>query len=175
MSIGEGSISSPVHALEERLRPATVQSNLAELESLVDDDLLFVGPDGRVHTMADDLQVHRSDVQRVTQAEWLEVLTRLHGSTCITVVEAWLAGNFGGEPFSGCFRYVRTWVMREDGWRIVAGSVTAIGRQGRDTDVWVRAERHVATSSARVRVRRLAIHPSVNVTHLSEANGGASG
>jgi type II secretory pathway component PulL len=115
-----------IQEYEERLRVAMLQSDVDELEALIDDDLLFVGPDGGVYTKADDLQLHRSGTQRMSQADWRAVEVRSYGMTCITVVTAQLSGTFMGEPFSGLFRYVRTWVQRDGVWRVVAGSVSAI-------------------------------------------------
>lgn len=116
----------PIGEVEERLRLAMLQSNVVELDALIDDELLFVGPDGHVYTKADDLELHRSGAQRLSQADWCEIQAHYYGSACITVVAAQLAGTFKGQPFSGLYRYVRTWVQRESGWRIVAGSVTAL-------------------------------------------------
>lgn len=115
-----------IREYEERLRVAMLHSDVAELDALIDDDLLFVGPGGGVYTKADDLQLHRSGSQRMSQADWLAVEVRSHGTTCITAVTAQLSGTLMGEPFSGRFRYVRTWVQQESVWRVVAGSVTAM-------------------------------------------------
>lgn len=119
-----------IQEYEERLRVAMLQSDVAELDVLIDDDLLFVGPGGGIYTKADDLQLHRSGAQRMSQADWRAVEVRSYGTTCITAVTAQLSGTFMGEPFSGLFRYVRTWVQREGVWRVVAGSVSAIAAPG---------------------------------------------
>jgi hypothetical protein len=39
--------------------------------------------------------------------------------------QAMLAGEFAGAPFAGRYRYLRTWVKRPGGWRVVGGSVCA--------------------------------------------------
>lgn len=115
-----------IQEYEERLRVAILQSDVDELDVLIDDDLLFVGPDGGIYTKADDLQLHRSGAQRMSQADWHSVEVRSYGTTCITAVTAQLSGTFMGEPFSGLFRYVRTWVQQDGVWRVVGGSVSAI-------------------------------------------------
>ena len=115
-----------IEEYEERLRVAMLHSDVAELDVLIDDDLVFVGPGGGIYTKADDLQLHRSGAQRMSQADWLAVEVRLDGTTCITVVTAALSGTLMGEPFSGRFRYLRTWMQKEGVWRVVAGSVSAI-------------------------------------------------
>ena len=115
-----------IQEYEERLRVAMLRSDLDELDVLIHDDLLFVGPGGGIHTKADDLQLHRSGAQRMCQADWHSVEVRSYGMTCITAVTAQLSGTFMGEPFSGLFRYVRTWMQQDGGWRVVGGSVSAI-------------------------------------------------
>lgn len=119
-------MESEIHQLEETLRCAMLHSDVAALDALIDDALLFVGPGGGLFTKADDLELHRSGVQRLTHAQWREVLVQVHGHTAVSVVMAYLSGTFHGEQFSGVYRYGRTWVYRSDGWRIVGGSVCAI-------------------------------------------------
>ncbi|MGE8225091.1 MAG: nuclear transport factor 2 family protein [Stenotrophomonas sp.] len=114
---------------EERLRVAMLQSDVAALDELIDDDLMFVGPGGEIFTKQDDLQLHRSGTQRLSQADWLAVEVRHYGAVCITVVTAQLSGTFLAEPFSGRFPYVRTWAEREGIWRVVAGSVSVIAAE----------------------------------------------
>ena len=41
-----------IRELEERLRLAMLASNVSELDDLIDDELLFVGPDGHVYSKA---------------------------------------------------------------------------------------------------------------------------
>ena len=115
-----------IQQYEERLRVAMLQSDVAALDELIDDDLLFVGLGGEIHTKEDDLQQHRSGAQRMSHADWLAVEVRHYGAVCITVVTAQLSGTFVAQPFSGQFRYIRTWAERESAWRVVAGSVSVI-------------------------------------------------
>lgn len=123
-------MTTHIQELEERLRLAMLNSDVLELDALIDDDLLFVGPEGDVYTKADDLELHRSGAQNISQADWNEIQMLSYGSTYITVVTAQLAGTFKGAPFSGLFRYVRTWVRRDRGWRVVAGSVSTTSGSG---------------------------------------------
>lgn len=115
-----------IQQYEERLRVAMLQSDVAALDELIDDDLLFVGPGGEIHTKEDDLQLHRSGARRMSRADWLAVEVRHYGAVCITVVTAQLSGTFLAEPFSGQFRYIRTWTEHEGAWRVVAGSVSVV-------------------------------------------------
>lgn len=115
-----------IRQMEERLRTAMLTSNVADLEALIDDQLLFVGPDGGVYHKADDLELHRSGAEQLTRVDLEEILIERHGSTAIAVVLATVAGQFKGDAFAGRYRYTRTWMRGDKGWRIVAGSVVAV-------------------------------------------------
>jgi len=115
-----------IHQLEERLRAAMLTSNVAELDALIDDRLLFIGPDGNVYRKQDDLELHRSGAEQITRADFEEIQVETHGLVAITTVRANMAGTFKGAAFEGRYRYIRTWVRGESGWRIVAGSVSLI-------------------------------------------------
>ena len=103
-----------------------LRSDVNELDKLISDDLLFVGPGGEMLRKQDDLNVHRLGIQKLDQADWLEVLVRMHGNTAVSVVTAFLSGSFGDKAFSGRFRYCRFWSLSQDGWKIIGGSVAPI-------------------------------------------------
>ncbi len=123
-------LESHIAALEEQLRMAMLRSDLATLDYLIAEDLLFVGPDGSVFGKADDLELHRSGMQRISQLDVTDLLVRAHGEVAVAAVSAVVAGTFGGQPFSGHFRYLRTWARTLAGWQVVGGSATAIAGPG---------------------------------------------
>ena len=112
---------------EARLRDAMLASDVEVLDDLLDEALLFCGPDGSLVHKEDDLAAHSSGMQRLTKLEPRELVVELHDDD-LGVVSALveLAGTMGEQPFGGTFRYVRTWRRGHDGaWRILAGSVVA--------------------------------------------------
>jgi ketosteroid isomerase-like protein len=119
-------MESEIRQAEERLRDAMLTSDLTALDALIDDQLLFVAPTGVVIRKIDDLALHRSGAQRFTRLDLDEVFVSVHETTAITVVLASLAGSSNGTAFEGRFRYTRTWVRGEKGWRVVAGSVCPV-------------------------------------------------
>ncbi|MBD9467735.1 nuclear transport factor 2 family protein [Pseudoxanthomonas sp. PXM01] len=119
-------MESTVRKLEEALRGAMLASDVAALDSLIADGLIFVGPSGDVFKKEDDLNLHRSGRQKLTKAEWRSVEVVMHGSSAVTLVNASLAGKFDGTEFSGDFQYCRFWVATAIGWRVVGGSVLAL-------------------------------------------------
>ena len=111
---------------EDALRRAQRASDVAALEHLLDDTLVFTGPDGRLYSKADDLAAHRSGAMQLSHLEASDEEVRRMGDVAVIVVRIEMAGSFHGAPFVGAYRYTRVWRKFEDGWRIVAGQVGAI-------------------------------------------------
>jgi hypothetical protein len=119
-------MESEIRQLEDRLRLAMLAGDVGELDALIDDRLLFVGPDGGVYRKEEDLELHRSGAEKLARVDLREVRIEPHGTTAVAVVVADLEGVFKGEEFEGRYRYIRTWVRSGAAWRIIAGSVCAL-------------------------------------------------
>jgi hypothetical protein len=115
-----------VHACEAALRRAQLASDVGELDRLVDGALVFTGPDGAVYSKNDDLDAHRRGLIRITRLEPSEERIQLFGHIAVVSVRMAMSGTFEGVAFAGPFRYTRVWRAHEDGWRIVAGHVSAV-------------------------------------------------
>lgn len=61
--------ASTVQSAELAIRRAQLASDVAALDTLLDDALVFTGPDGAIYAKRDDLDVHRSGVIKTTQLE----------------------------------------------------------------------------------------------------------
>lgn len=90
---------------EEALRKAMLASDVAALDSLIADGLIFVGPTGEVFRKQDDLALHRSGRQSLTVAEWRSVDVEMRDRAAVALVTADLAGSIDGNAFHGRFRY----------------------------------------------------------------------
>lgn len=121
------SLEETVQELEAELRLAQLQSDVVALDRLIDDALLFTGPDGSLATKADDLAMHRAKVVQFTSHEPREMQFRsVSDDVVVVALRTHLAGRFHGAEFTGDFRYTRVWARRDGAWRIVAGHVSAI-------------------------------------------------
>lgn len=116
-----------VGKLEEALRVAMLTNDVEVLTSLLDDDLVFTGPDGQVLSKSDDLSVHRNRLLRLDQLDLYETQIHRIGELILTTTKATLAGHFGSTPFDGAFAYTRLWRQSGAIWRIVAGHAAKIG------------------------------------------------
>ena len=115
-----------LRACEAALRQAQRTSNVQELDRLVDDALVFTGPNGAVYGKKDDLDAHRRGLIRITRLEPSEEHLQRFGHIAVVSVRMEMSGTFEGAAFAGPFRYTRVWRAHGDGWRIVAGHVSAV-------------------------------------------------
>lgn len=123
-------IQDTIQQLEAELRAAQLSGDVNALDRLIDDALLFTGPDGSLATKADDLALHRSGAVRFSTHEPSDF--QWHAVTSDVVVVALrtrLAGFFHGHSFADDYRYTRVWARRDDAWRVVAGHVSAVAMQ----------------------------------------------
>lgn len=111
---------------ESRLRAAMLSGDVAALDALLADDLIFTDQAGRVLTKAMDLDVHRSGRLRLASLEFSDVLTRRASDAMIVVLRAAVAGTYGGTPFAGAYRYTRIWRPSASGWQVAAAHCSAI-------------------------------------------------
>jgi ketosteroid isomerase-like protein len=128
MNSMNSNIESQIRTCEARLYAAMLASDVAELDVLIADDLIFVGPTGELATKAMDLDLHRSGGTRFHELIPKELEIRVGSDQwAIAVAKVFLSGTYLGNDFAGDFRYLRVWGQGENGWQIVGGSVSAIG------------------------------------------------
>ena len=116
-----------IEQLEAQLRQAQLNGDVDALDRLIDDALLFVGPDGALVSKTDDLASHRSGAVRFTSHEPSDLQWQCVTSDVVVVaLKARLAVLVYGQPIVGDFRYTRVWARRDGQWRVVAGHVSAL-------------------------------------------------
>jgi ketosteroid isomerase-like protein len=116
-----------IEKYEEALRAAMLTNDVEALADLLDDRLVFTGPDGRVFSKDDDLSVHRNKLLRLDQLDLNETQIHRIGALILTTTKATLSGHFGSTPFDGTFAYTRLWRPSGALWRVVAGHAAKIG------------------------------------------------
>jgi Domain of unknown function (DUF4440) len=116
---------------ERRLQRAQLESDVEVLDRLIDDRLVFTGPDGRHYSKQDDLHVHRSGQQSMSQVHEEDLAVLVVGGTGLTWFLGTLEGTMAGQPFRARVRYTRTWIYDDEkGWRLIAAHVSAAGEDG---------------------------------------------
>jgi ketosteroid isomerase-like protein len=110
---------------ERRLQAAQRASDVAGLDDLIDDRLVFTGPGGGLYSKQDDLELHRSGRQVLTRVEQEELSVVVDGPTGVSWFLGTLEGAIDGEPFAARVRYTRTWTRGPDSrWRLLAAHVS---------------------------------------------------
>jgi ketosteroid isomerase-like protein len=121
-------IESQIRAHEERLYRAMRTSDVAELDALIADDLLFAGPTGELATKAMDLELHRSGDTQFHELTAKELEIRVWSEEfALASARIFLRGTYLGQAFAREYRYTRIWRKGPLGWQVIGGSVTAMG------------------------------------------------
>jgi ketosteroid isomerase-like protein len=123
-----GPMDPEIVAVEEALRHAQLSADVAALDTLIADDLLFTGPDGQLATKAQDLASHASGQVRFLHHVVEELrIRRVSQHVALTAMCTQLSVNVAGTVVTGRFRYTRTWAREPNGpWRVVGGHVSAV-------------------------------------------------
>jgi ketosteroid isomerase-like protein len=109
---------------EERLYAAMLASDVKELDTLIADDLLFVGPTGELATKTMDLELHRTGGTKFTELVPQELEIRVWSDRFVlAIAKISLSGTYLGNDFAADYRYLRIWRKGEQGWQIAGGSV----------------------------------------------------
>ena len=120
--MADDNLTDELRQAERRLQAAMLAGDVAALDQLLDDRLIYTGgPDGGCYTKEDDLQVHRSRQLVMTKVVEEDLTVLVDGRTGVTWFLGMLEGTFAGVPTNGRMRFTRTWIHDNDhGWRIVA-------------------------------------------------------
>lgn len=120
------SIDDEILACESQLRLAQLSGDAEALERLLDDALVFTSFDGTLASKTDDLAMHRSGKLRITKMDPVERRVLHLGETSVVSVLMKAEAILEGSLVSANMRYTRVWHRRTDGWRIVAGHMSAL-------------------------------------------------
>lgn len=108
--------------LEYKLIEAIKQSDLIFLEDHLQDELLFIAPNGQVITKEIDLMSHQSGQMKVEKIEPYFEDIRIVSDTAIVIVVYKTRGTLLGNQIDGEFRYIRFWKEFNNQIKIIGGS-----------------------------------------------------
>jgi ketosteroid isomerase-like protein len=125
MPIDSGADS--LRAAEHQLQAAQLNSDVDALTRLLDDSLLFTGPDGSLYTKDDDLRAHASGAQALTKLEEEDLRITVNGNLGVTWFLGTIEATVAGKPQQARMRYTRTW-LRDDTatWRVIAAHASIV-------------------------------------------------
>lgn len=116
----------PILAYEAQLRQSQLTSDVAALDRLLDDALMFTALDGTVVGKAADLDLHRSGRLRITKLDPSDRHVLRLGAIVVVSVRMQAEATLDGVAMSAALRYTRVWCERRDGWRVVAGHMSVV-------------------------------------------------
>jgi ketosteroid isomerase-like protein len=129
MSIGDGRRDAPrmlrytvseLREFEQHLAEALLAGDVGALDGLYARDVTFVGPDGSLAGLEDEIEARRSGAVKFTSIDTSDLVARVYGDTGVTVSTSVISGEAGGTSFSMRLRTTRTWIGMPTGWRVVA-------------------------------------------------------
>lgn len=120
-----------IEEAEERLRQAMLASDVARLDELLCDTLIFTNQDGARLSKADDLAAHQSGRLKIDRLDAKgEPIIRVLNDCAIVCVTIELAGTYGGDAFDGVFAYTRLWHRNGDRWQVAAAHCSSVTEDG---------------------------------------------
>lgn len=118
-------IESIVNA-EIELLMAIKTADVATLDKLLHDDLLFNLPNGQTITKEFDLESYRSGKMKIEVIEASDQIIKIIDDLAVVAVTVMLKGTFDGTIFNGVFRYNRVWKQFDESLKVIAGSGVAL-------------------------------------------------
>lgn len=118
--------NNDVMVSESQLLQAMKDCNLATLEHLLHDDLLFNGPNGETITKAMDMTAYRSGNMIVKELEASNQQISIIDDNAIVAVTIEMKGEFMKRAIVGKFRYIRVWRKINDQLKVIGGGCTPI-------------------------------------------------
>lgn len=112
--------------LEERLRLAMLNSDVAELDELISPNLLFTNHLGVLISKADDLKAHSSKAFVFEALDLSESQILIQENSAVVSVKAEIQGFYNGQPANGRFRFTRFWAKTSGQWQVIAGHSSVI-------------------------------------------------
>ncbi|HXX67385.1 MAG TPA: nuclear transport factor 2 family protein [Polyangiaceae bacterium] len=120
-------LEATIRGVEEQLWKAQLSGDVAVLDDLIADDLLFTGLAGSLETKAADLQQHRSGALKITKLDPVEFHVRAIPGGAITSVKMDAAAIIAGKLTSAILRYTRVWISEGGRWQIAGGHMSIVG------------------------------------------------
>lgn len=112
-------VAAEILSFEEQLRDAMLDGDVAQLDRLLSDDLVFTNQAGVRLTKADDLAAHRSGLLAIDSlAERAPPVVRAFADVAAVCATVAVAGAYDGQPFSGTFAYSRLWRRTDGRWQV---------------------------------------------------------
>ncbi|WP_027858153.1 nuclear transport factor 2 family protein [Marinobacterium jannaschii] len=113
-------------AAEQRLKAAMVDSDIAVLDELLANDLVFINHLGHRASKQDDIALHQSGLLSIDSIEFTELQVRPEGNFAFVYVNAEIKGLYNGAEANGSFAFSRVWSKSGSQLQLVSAQSTII-------------------------------------------------
>lgn len=108
-----------------------LHSDVAQLNLLLSDTLIFINQDGARLTKADDIAAHRSGLLAITAlSPHGDRIIQRFGDTVIVCLTTDVSGKYAEQQFGGTLAYSRVWHHQGGRWQVVLGHCSAVVSAG---------------------------------------------
>lgn len=118
------SVELQVAGAEDALLAAMVAGDVARVDALTADDVVFTTPGGETIGKAEDLAAYRAGTLRITDVKVLHRQVAAHGTSGQTKMLAEVTVSDGADRSEVTLEWVRQWEFREGGWLLVGAETT---------------------------------------------------
>lgn len=113
-------------ALEDKRRAAMVAGDVAGLETMSHDELLYTHGSGNVDTKASWLEAMRSGRTRYRSAQCDDPHVRILGDAALLTGKATFEVEINGQLTTLRMRFLNMWAKTPDGWKFAAWQATPL-------------------------------------------------
>lgn len=118
---------SQIIEIEERLRQAMLNSDVAELDALIAPELIFTSYVGQLVSKQQDLAIHQSGTLKFRALTPSERHIQLNEGFSVVSVQMHMLGSYEGTEIDRHFRFTRVWSVSSAGsLQIIAGHVGVV-------------------------------------------------
>ena len=118
---------SQIIEIEERLRKAMLNSDVAELDALIAPELIFTSYLGQLVSKQQDLAIHQSGTLKFRALTPSERHVQLNEGFSVVSVQMHLLGSYEDTTIDVNIRYTRVWSISSAGsLQIVAGHASVV-------------------------------------------------
>lgn len=107
-----------VEKLERELFEAYQRRDIAGLDRILDDDYVFIAPNGQIRTKEAVRNFSWPQYQRLDVDE---ICVRLYGETAVLTAQVTIQGQSPLDGITGVYRNTRVYVRQRGKWRAVSG------------------------------------------------------
>jgi Domain of unknown function (DUF4440) len=113
--------------IEERLRQAMLNSDVAELEALIAPELIFTSYLGQLVSKQQDLAIHQSGMLKFSALMPSEQHIQINEGFSVVSVKMHILGSYEGAKIDQRYRFTRVWAVSSAGsLQVIAGHVCMV-------------------------------------------------